>query len=348
VQTIVRPVADCRQDSAAIEEAAGIIRSGSVVAFPTETVYGLGANALDEAAVRRIFDIKGRPASNPVIVHVSSMEMARQLVLEWPEAAARLAHQFWPGPLTLVLRAGRDIPGAVTAGGATVGIRMPNHVVALELIRVSGVPIAAPSANLSMEVSPTTADHVLHSLGGRIPLILDAGATTGGLESSVVAFEPEIVLLRPGLISRDQLAAVTGQPIAVRAASTDGEKKPKIAKSPGMMRRHYAPRASLVVVEGSGFDQVVELLKSRKRVGWMPFGQSAAAPNEGELSDYPLVKTVTMPTDPAGYSSILYSVLHSMDDEALDVIVLELPPRDVQWEAVLDRIMRASAGPQEQ
>ncbi|MGC8793298.1 MAG: L-threonylcarbamoyladenylate synthase, partial [Bryobacteraceae bacterium] len=188
-----------------IERAARLIREGRLVAFPTETVYGLGANALDRDAVRKIFEVKGRPSTSPVIVHVDSIEMARGLARQWPQAAEVLARRFWPGPLTLVVPRAAVIPHEVTAGLDTVGLRMPAHPVALALIRAAGVPIAAPSANRFSRLSPTTAEHVRRSLGDAVDMILDGGPTALGLESSVLSVAGPPRLLRPGMILREQI-----------------------------------------------------------------------------------------------------------------------------------------------
>src|SRR5437763_8542920 len=227
-------------DSAAIASAADVLRSGGLVAFPTETVYGLGANALDADAVGRIFAAKGRPAANPIIVHVADAAGVGAVVADWPDAAARLAERFWPGPLTLVLPKRDAVPDVVTAGGPTVAVRVPAHPVAHALLRAAGVPVAAPSANRSSELSPTTAGHVLHGLGGRIDLILDAGPCPGGIESTVldVTNDPPR-LLRPGLVTPAQIEAVIG-PI-----QRFGEPAGSVLRSPGLLAKHYAPRAPL-------------------------------------------------------------------------------------------------------
>src|SRR4051794_39087740 len=198
-------------DPADVAVAAAVLHRGGLVAFPTETVYGLGANALDAAAVARIFAAKGRPATNPLIVHVAAAEHVWSVAADWPAVAARLAERFWPGPLTLVLPKAAAVPDAVTAGGPTVAVRVPAHPVALALLRAAGVPLAAPSANRSTELSPTTAGHVLHGLGGRIDLVLDAGPTAGGIESTVldVTTNPPR-LLRPGLVTPAMIEAVIG------------------------------------------------------------------------------------------------------------------------------------------
>jgi L-threonylcarbamoyladenylate synthase len=219
-----------------IKDAAAKLRAGGLVAFPTETVYGLGANALDAAAVQKIYELKGRPAASPLIVHVASIEMAREIVAEWPPLAEELARKWWPGPLTLVLPKKPVIPDIVTAGLRTVGVRMPNHPIALELIREAGVPIAAPSANKFMGLSPTTADHVRAAFGDAVE-VLDGGPSQVGIESTVIAIENGVLkLLRPGMISLGELESSAAQP---------GDAHP----APGMHQRHYSPRTRLLLVD---------------------------------------------------------------------------------------------------
>jgi len=223
--------------AAEIDRAARLLRAGRLVAFPTETVYGLGANARDAEAVARIYAVKRRPPTSPIIVHVASIEMAQPLVAAWPENADRLARKFWPGPLTMVLPSVADIPLIVTAGLHTVGLRMPAHPVALALIRAAGVPLAAPSANRFTELSPTTAEHVRRSLGNDVDFILDGGPCEVGIESTVLSLaEPRPVLLRPGGVSRRELEAVIG-PIGTASDPGAGSHP-----SPGMRARHYSPR----------------------------------------------------------------------------------------------------------
>src|SRR5690348_13744143 len=212
MKTAIFPLDPSSANLEAIAEAARILRAGGLVAFPTETVYGLGANALDASAVARIFAAKGRPANNPLIIHIADASDVRKVVADWPESAGRLAERFWPGPLTLVLPRCDAVPDAVTAGGPTVAVRVPAHPVAQALVRAAGVPIAAPSANRSMELSPTRAEHVLRGLDGRIDVLLDGGPTAGGIESTVLdltATPPR--LLRPGLIGVAELEAVLGR-----------------------------------------------------------------------------------------------------------------------------------------
>lgn len=301
-----------------VDEAAALIRAGQLVAFPTETVYGLGANALDEAAVDRIYEAKRRPRTSPLIVHVSSIEMARELVREWPDVAGRLAERFWPGPLTLVLPKSDRVPDRVTAGLDTVGIRMPDHPVALALIREAGVPIAAPSANRFSQLSPTTAGHVRGSLSHGVGMVLDAGPTRVGIESTVLSLAgPEAVLLRPGMISRAQIEEVIG-PIRVSAASPEGAHA-----SPGMHRKHYSPRTPLIIVTNG------LLPAGRVAYVWM----DTPAPSAGGCR---------MPADPHAYAAQLYQVLHDLDEQGFDCIAVERPPSDAIWAGVLDRLERAS------
>jgi L-threonylcarbamoyladenylate synthase len=220
-----------------IDQAAELLRHGRLVAFPTETVYGLGANALDPAAVKRIFEAKGRPLTSPLIVHVGSLEMARELALEWPDKAEALARRFWPGPLTLVLPKRACVPDVVTAGLPSVGLRMPAHPVALALLRATGLPLAAPSANRFTELSPTTAQHVHDGLGSAVDLVLDGGPCTVGIESTVLSLTgttPRI--LRSGIISQPEIEVVIG------AVEIGGG-----AESPGQHPKHYSPRTPVIL-----------------------------------------------------------------------------------------------------
>jgi L-threonylcarbamoyladenylate synthase len=319
-----------------IARAAAVLRGGGLVAFPTETVYGLGANALDAAAVLRIFAAKGRPANNPLIVHVAEAKKAREVVADWPPTADRLAAHFWPGPLTLVLPRGAAVPDAVTAGGPTVAVRVPAHPVARALIEAAGVPVAAPSANRSSRLSPTTAEHVLRSLGGRIDLLLDGGPTAGGLESTVLDLTTAPPrLLRPGLIAPGDLEAVLG-PIRRPGAADSAESGPLPA--PGLLPRHYAPRAVLECVADDSRARAAELAHRGVRVGWLPF---ALVTEPGPAG----VATVVMPRTAAEYAARLYAVLHDLDEAGVERVVVELPPDAEEWLAVRDRLRRAAAPP---
>lgn len=315
---------------ATIAQAASILQSGGLVAFPTETVYGLGANALDPAAVARVFAAKGRPAGNPIIVHVADIQDAKALVSAWSPLAQTLAEQFWPGPLTLVLPRQAHVPDIVTACGPTVALRIPAHPVALALLRACRLPLAAPSANRSTELSPTLPEHVLNGLAGRIALLLDAGPTTGGLESTVLDLTTKPPrLLRPGLVTIAELEAVVG-PIERMAVEHADEPM----RSPGQMRRHYAPRTPLEVLRNSRH-RVEELGEQGMRVGWLTHR------DEGKAA----AMHVMLPAEPSGYSAQLYAALHQLDRVGLDRIVVESPPIGDDWLAIHDRLARAAARP---
>ena len=304
-----------------IQAAAELIRQGRLVAFPTETVYGLGANALDPAAVARIYAAKGRPAGSPLIVHVASTEMAREVAAEWPETAGTLAGRYWPGPLTLVLPKRPCVPDIVTAGLETVGIRVPAHPVALALIRLAGVPIAAPSANRFSGLSPTTAAHVRDSLGAAVELILDGGPTDVGIESTVLSLAgPRPVLLRPGMVSQREIEDLVG-PIEVAPSAGPGAHA-----SPGMHRRHYSPNTRLLLVDGGA-------VPDRGKGGYLSVSTEPAGA---------VASLVRMPSDPAKYAAALYETLHRLDREGLDWIAVERPPECPEWAAILDRLERAA------
>ncbi len=241
---------------ASIATAAEILQEGGTVAFPTETVYGLGANALDPEAVAKIFAAKQRPAWDPLIVHVSDREMLDRVAAAVPGNAARLMDAFWPGPLTLLLPRHPDVPAAVTSGRPLVGVRMPQHPVAHALIHAAGLPIAAPSANTFGRISPTLAQHVVEDLDGRIDAILDSGETTHGLESTVVdPNEDPCIVYRPGVITLEQIRAAGVDAIAYHEAGPTSAAEPESQPSPGIVLRHYAPRARLILVEGEGEEQ---------------------------------------------------------------------------------------------
>jgi L-threonylcarbamoyladenylate synthase len=288
------------------EQAAALIRAGKLVAFPTETVYGLGANALDAAAVERIFAAKGRPRTSPLIVHVASVAMARELASEWPAAAEELARRYWPGPLTLVLPKRAIVPDIVTAGLATVGLRMPAHALALELIRAAGVPIAAPSANRFTELSPSEAGHVPEGIADAI---LDGGPARVGIESTVLSLVGEPLLLRPGVIPLPDLEKVVGRVKVV--GSMEGAHA-----SPGMHDRHYRPSTPLYLVRAG------EELPAGRGV-LLRIGEE-------------------MPASPLEYAAALYATLHRVDREGWEWIAVERPPEGPEWAGVGDRLRRAA------
>ena len=295
-----------------IEQAARIVREGGLVVFPTETVYGLGANALDASAVRKIYALKGRPATSPLIVHVASIEQARELAAEWLPEAERLARQYWPGPLTLVVPKKNTIPDEVTAGLATVGLRMPRHPVALELLGVAGVPIAAPSANRFTQLSPTTAEHVREAFGAETPFLLDGGPCEVGLESTVIAVTREgLEVLRPGMAHVCDAAA---------AAADDSVAH----HSPGQHRKHYSPKTRIVLVSRGHLPK-----DGRGAYLWLDYNAVAAGRQR-------------MPAKPEEYAAELYGTLHKLDGQGFDWIAVELPPDLPEWTAIRDRLVRAA------
>jgi L-threonylcarbamoyladenylate synthase len=286
-----------------LTKAAQLLRAGRLVAFPTETVYGLGASALDEAAVRRIFEAKGRPFSSPLIVHVASIAMARELALEWPENAELLARHFWPGPLTIIVLKKPIVPDLVTAGLPSVGLRIPAHPVARALLEAVQIPIAAPSANRFTELSPTTAEHVRESLGSRVDLILDGGPCAVGIESTVISLAgPTTRILRPGMVSQTEIEQVIG-PVEIGSGP----------ESPGQHPRHYSPHTPLIL---------------------------GGLPTQGRGAELTLAK---MPNEPKDYAERLYRLLHDLDRERYDWIWVELPPDTPEWAGIRDRLLRAAS-----
>jgi L-threonylcarbamoyladenylate synthase len=326
-------------DPGSLAEAAAVLRRGGLVAFPTETVYGLGGNALDPSAVERIFAAKGRPPGNPIIVHIADVshlplvaDLGALTQPRSPTVAARLAERFWPGPLTLVLPKAAAVPDIVTAGGPTVGVRIPAHPVALALLRAVGLPLAAPSANRSTELSPTTAEHVFRGLAGRIDMILDGGPTSGGIESTVLDLTTDPPrLLRPGLVTPQQIEALIGPIVRQETPVADAPGSPM--RSPGMMAKHYAPRAPLELSDGDGRSRVEALSCSGQRIGWLTWPG---------IDDWPGSVRITMPTDPKLYGAMLYAALHDLDAAGVERIVVARPPEGEDWLAVRDRLRRAA------
>jgi L-threonylcarbamoyladenylate synthase len=329
----------------AIARAAEILRRGGLVALPTETVYGLGANALDAAAVARIFAAKERPSWDPIIVHIAGPvednAMLAALVTEVPETARKLMAAFWPGPLTLLLPRSQAVPDAVTAGRPLVGIRMPAHPVAFELIRQTGVPVAAPSANLFSHTSPTTAEHVLQDLDGRIDAILDAGPSHHGVESTVLdACQSPMVIYRPGAITEEQIRDLAGDVELHRAAIPADSRIAAGLPSPGVGIRHYAPRARLVLVGGSsaGLPNLLAQAvawQDRERVGVMlPTGW--ASPKGAVVFEWGRWDV------PQELASRLYAGLRSLDAKKCAVIVCPVPAEEGIGAAIRDRLRKAA------
>lgn len=321
----------------AIARAAAVIRAGGLVAMPTETVYGLAGNALSPASIARIYAAKGRPSHNPLIAHVADAAQAQALAAEWPTMARALAARFWPGPLTLVVRRKAVVPAELTAGLDTFGVRVPDHPVALALIRAAGVPLAAPSANRFTEVSPVTAAQVARGLGAAVDLILDAGHTRVGIESTVVDVSGgRPVLLRPGMIAQQELEAVVGPVSRHRGVTRETEARP----APGMVARHYAPRARVELVAGSELPRRVAAARDPQarpaesgRVGCIVYAQT---PPHG------LAFARRLPDAPDGYATALYDALHDADAAGCTLLLIEDVPVDAAWDAIRDRLTRAA------
>lgn len=329
-------------DHQKMEEAAQLIRSGELVAFPTETVYGLGADALNPQASKKIYAAKGRPSDNPLIVHIAKFEDLEEIAKEVPQEAKKLADAFWPGPLTMIVYKNEKVPYETTGGMDTVAIRMPDHPVALELIRQSGCLIAAPSANTSGRPSPTLAEHVAEDLGGRIPMILDGGEVGIGIESTIIDLTEKIpMILRPGYITKEMLEAVIGtvqtDPGIIAADST---KKPK---APGMKYRHYAPKANLMLIDGAKcavVDKINELTDAMhsegKKVGIIGTDETVAS-YRGDM-----VLSIGAREDEDAIARHLYKLLREFDEADVDVIYSESFATPRIGQAIMNRLLKAA------
>ena len=308
-----------------ITQAVQILRAGGLVAFPTETVYGLGADATNPAAIAKIFAAKGRPATNPLIVHIADIATAKKFAATWPNAAQLLAEKFWPGPLTLVLPKSPAIVDSVTAGKNTVGLRIPNHPLAIELLKAFGGPLAAPSANRSNRISPTTAQHVRDELGSAVDFILDGGPCTVGIESTVLDLTTSPpMILRPGAITQQEIQQLIGSvPLFSGQTSPDSP-----ASSPGQQPVHYSPRATAYRFERSDTSRLKQAKERLKNTVILTI-----SPQPGDLQ---------MPGNPADYARVLYATLREIDTHLIDSILIEMPPDTPEWHAIRDRLIRAT------
>jgi len=307
----------------AVRRAAEILRAGGLVAFPTETVYGLGADACNPSAVARLYAVKSRPKEHPVIVHFADAGAAFAWAREVPDAARALAAQFWPGPLTLILKRSALAGDFVTGGQDSVGLRVPSHRVAQELLREFGGGVAAPSANRFGRISPTTAAHVREDLGVEVDLVLEGGASEVGIESTIVDLSgEEPMLLRPGHIRPEAIASVIG-----RAPAAKGTGAPRHS---GGLERHYAPRTPLHVVATYALDTEIE--RRGGRVALLAFARA----------DRRVARWIRMPREPVGYAQRLYGALRELDAGHCDAILVESPPESPEWAAILDRLRRAA------
>ena len=323
-------------DESSLNEAVRLLKGGEVVGIPTETVYGLGANALDEAAVRKIFAAKGRPADNPLIVHISEFEQIRPLVKEIPELAYKCAQEFWPGPLTMIMPKSDIIPEVTSGGLDSVGIRMPSHKTARAIIAKCGFPIAAPSANLSGSPSPTTAGHVFNDMNGRIPAIVDGGFSAVGVESTVISFENDAIrILRPGFVSAEDLKAITENVIIDKGVVAQLENG-AVARSPGMKYKHYAPKADITIIDGSlsAFRAYVSKHLTDDAV-CMVF-------SEGDCKGMD-VKSICYGDTDEKQAHLLFDTLRELDIIGAKKVFARCPDKNGVGLAVYNRLLRAAA-----
>ena len=341
MQTIIRKVDENCIDEMIMKEAGALLKQGALVAFPTETVYGLGANALDSEAAAKIYAAKGRPSDNPLIVHIADMDALPLITAEIPEAAKKLAAKFWPGPLTMVMKKSEVVPYGTTGGLDTVAVRMPAHPIALEMIRHGGGYIAAPSANTSGRPSPTLASHVADDMDGIVPLILDGGAVGIGIESTIVDLTDEIpTILRPGFITKEMLQEVVGEVQIDKGLDADSKTPPK---APGMKYRHYAPKAELMIVEGSSEAVVAKinaLVKENEDKGIC----TGIIGTEETISRYPtgIVKSMGTRSDELSISSHLYGILREFDESDAQVIYSESFEEGAMGSAIMNRLLKAA------
>ncbi len=328
----------CNADAAHIEQAASLLQQGEIVALPTETVYGIAADARNGAAVAKIFKAKGRPQDNPLIVHISDMDMLDGLVAEVPERAQLLAAAFWPGPLTIVMPRGDKVADECCAGLDTVGIRMPSHPVARAVLKASGCPFAAPSANLSGSPSPTTAKDVLADMDGRLPMILDGGDCAVGVESTVITVVGENpMLLRPGHITLEQLEAALGEEVKISGAILEKLKEGEVARSPGMKYKHYAPKADITLLKGS-FDQFRSYVEAHRSEN----PACLCFTGEEEKLDFPCV-CYGKEGDGNDQAYHLFRCLRALDEQGDGIVYARCPEMDGASMAVYNRLIRAAA-----
>lgn len=320
-----------------LAHAAGVIRAGGLVAFPTETVYGLGADALNKDAILKIFAAKGRPADNPLIAHIAGMEELSLLTDTPDERALHLADVFWPGPLTMIFKRRPSVPKELSAGMDTVAVRMPSHPVAQALIRLAGTPVAAPSANLSGRPSPTCAKYVIEDMMGRADEIVAAGDCTFGIESTVLSFMAETpTILRPGAITKEMLEGVIG-PVALHHAATEQLTNGEQAASPGMKYKHYAPKADVILVEGPGFAAFAEEKLAAPGTAAMCFSDTAKA-----LCGLPRVFSYADRDEESMQGHRIFTLLRDMDEMGIATVYCEAPEKKGVGLAVYNRLVRAA------
>lgn len=323
-------------DTSAIAHAAVLLKQGRLVAFPTETVYGLGADASNPDAVSRIFEAKGRPADHPLIVHIASIDKLNDWAMEIPEAAQQLAAHFWPGPLAMILNKRPEVPFAVTGGQNTVGLRVPDHPVALRLLREFGGGIAAPSANRFCRISPTQAAHVEEELGEAVDLILDGGSCQVGVESTIVDLSGKYPrLLRPGHITQQQIEAVLKTELLMASAHPQ-PKNASDLRAPGMLEVHYAPSTQAFLFTANKLSEIIREPSFQNR----KIGLLSCTVEQAESS---LIRVIRMPEKADEYAQLLYDSLRKLDSLQLEMILVEQPPQTAVWQAINDRLCKATS-----
>lgn len=335
-----------KENTEIFQKASQILQSGGLVAFPTETVYGLGGNGLDKEASLKIYAAKGRPSDNPLIIHIAHIRALNDLCINVPQAAYLLAEKFWPGPLTMILKKNKKVPYETTGGLDTVAVRMPDHPTALRLIRESGIYIAAPSANLSGRPSPTSAAHVRQDLDGRIDMIIGDGEGDIGIESTIVDLTGSIpMILRPGYITKEMLSEVLGQ-VEVDPAVASGQPCKTRPRAPGMKYRHYAPKGEMIIIEGKNekkvADKINALIKDRHLQGYKTGVLATDKTKALYHADY--VISVGNREDERSVSSRLFDVLRRFDDLEVEFIVSESFPRQNVGYAIMNRLLKAAGG----
>lgn len=344
MNTVVKKIDERKADEYDLEDAVAILKSGGLVAFPTETVYGLGANGLDSEAAKKIYEAKGRPSDNPLILHIADVNSLDVLVREVPDIAKSLAKKFWPGPLTMILPKSDIVPYGTTGGLDTVAIRMPEHKLALALIKQSGLYIAAPSANTSGRPSPTKASHVVDDLSGKIDMILDGGKVGIGLESTIVDLTSEKpTILRPGFITKAMLEEVVGEVYVDKAILKKNQDKSFVPKAPGMKYKHYAPKADLTIFEGEQ-DVVIDIinkytkekLDKDNKVGIIATNESK------DKYQYGIIKTIGTRNDDSSIARGLYEVLREFDDLDVEYIFSESFLDNDLGQAIMNRLLKAA------
>jgi len=327
-----------------LQEAAQILRSGGLIAFPTETVYGLGADGLNPEASRKIYAAKGRPSDNPLIIHIADFEALNELTIECPEKGRKLAEAFWPGPITIIFNKSEKVPYSTTGGLDTVAIRMPSHPVAYELIRQSGVYVAAPSANVSGRPSPTKAEHVIEDMNGRIEMIIDGGKVEIGLESTIVDVTGPIpTILRPGYITASMIEAVIG-PIEYDKAVLARVKDPTVVpKAPGMKYKHYAPKGDLTIFEGNS-EAVISAINKITVDKLLAGYKIGIIATDETIHRYPkgIVKTIGTRRDDATIGRGLFEILRDFDSEGAEYIFTESFENNQLGQAIMNRLLKAS------